>query len=136
SAVLGPSATNAEVYATASMSAFSNGNFGNVLRWTDGNNWYKAYIDGANLIIQKKVSGATTILASVPFTASAGTSYSIHFRVVGRTLTANVWASAGSEPGGWMATASDSSLSSGRSGLRILTKNNTATITSFQANAL
>ena len=118
------------------MSAFSNSNFGDVLRWTDGNNWYKAFIDGTSLIIQKKVSGATTILASVPFAASAGTSYSIHFRVVGTALTANVWASSGSEPGGWMAAVSDSSLSSGQCGLRILTQTNTATITAFQANAL
>ena len=98
SAVLGTTASNAEVYATGSLSAFSSSNFGDVLRWTDGNNWYKAYIDGTSLIIQKKVSGAATIIASVPFAATAGTSYTIHFRVVGTTLTANVWASSGSEP--------------------------------------
>ena len=136
SAVLGASASDAEVYATGSISAFSGSNFGDVLRWTDGNNWYKAYIDGSSLIIQKKVSGATTILASVPFAASAGTAYRIHFRVVGTTLTANVWAASGTEPSGWMASTSDSSLSSGQAGLRILTQTNKATITAFQANAL
>ena len=66
SAVLGPSATDAEVYARGSISSFSKSNFGDVLRWTNGNNWYKAYIDGANLIVQKKVNGVATILASVP----------------------------------------------------------------------
>src|SRR6266536_1894901 len=91
SGVLGPTAANAEVYATGSLSSFSNSNFGDVLRWTDGNNWYKAYLDGAHLIIQKKVAGTATTLASVPFTATAGSSYTIHFRVVGSTLTANVW---------------------------------------------
>jgi streptogramin lyase len=136
SAVLGSSASNAEAYATGSMSAFSGSNFGDVLRWTDGNNWYKAYIDGASLIIQKKVSGMATILQSVPFAATAGTSYTIHFRVVGSTLTANVWASSGSEPSGWMATASDSSLTSGRCGMRILTQGGTATLTSFRALSL
>jgi hypothetical protein len=118
------------------MSSFASANVGVVLRWTDGNNWYKGYIDGSHLLIQKKVSGTTTILASVPFTATAGTSYSIHFRVVGSTLTANVWASSGSEPSGWMVTASDSSLTSGYCGLRFLTQTGTATVTSFQAKSV
>src|SRR6266567_2004764 len=134
SAVLGPTASNAEVYATGSLSSFSNSNFGDVLRWTDGNNWYKAFVDGSSLIIQKRVAGTTTILASVPFTASAGVSYTIHFRVVGSTLTANVWAASASEPSGWMVTASDSALTSGYCGLRLLTQSGTATVTSFQAD--
>jgi streptogramin lyase len=134
SAVLGPQASNAEVYATGSISSFANSNFGDVLRWTDGNNWYKAYIDGANLIIQKKANGATTNLASVPFTATAGTAYTLHFRVVGSTLAANVWASSGTEPGGWMVTVSDSTLTSGYCGMRFLTQSGTATVTSFQAD--
>ena len=133
SAVLGPTATDAEVYATGSLSAFAGSNFGSVLRWTNGNNWYKAYIDGSNLIIQKKVNGAATILTSVPFAATAGVSYTIHFRVVGSTLTANVWVSSGSEPSGWMATANDTSLTSGYCGLRTLTQAGTLTVTSFLA---
>ncbi len=136
SAVLGPMASNAEVYATGSMSSFANSNFGDVLRWADGNNWYKAYIDGKSLFIQKKVNGVTTILASVPFTATAGTSYTIHFRVVGSTLTANVWASSGPEPGGWMVMASDSTLTSGYRGMRFLTQGGTAAVTSFLAKSL
>ena len=136
SAVLGPSATNAEVYASGSLSAFINSNFGDVLRWTNGNNWYKAFIDGTSLIIQKKVNGVTTILASVAFKATAGTSYTIHFRVVGSTLTANVWATSGSEPSGWMVTATDGSLTSGFCGMRFLTQGGSATVTSFQAFSL
>jgi len=136
SAVLGASSSNAEVLATGSLSSFSSSNFGDVLRWTDGNNWYKGYIDGSNLIIQKKVSGTSTTLISMPFSATAGTSYTIHFRVVGSTLTANAWASSGSEPAGWMATASDSSLTSGFSGMRFLTQAGTATVTSFLAKSL
>src|SRR6266700_1771845 len=134
SAVLGPQATDAEVYATGSLSSFSNSNFGDVLRWTNGNNWYKVYINGSSLIIQKKVAGTATILASVPFTATAGSSYTIHFRVVGVTLTANAWATSGSEPSGWMVTASDSALTSGYCGMRFLTKSGTATVTSFLAD--
>src|SRR5260221_3096052 len=64
SAVLGPTAANAEVYATGSISSFRNSNFGDVLRLADGNNWDKAYIDSAHLIIQKKVAGATPILSN------------------------------------------------------------------------
>jgi hypothetical protein len=103
------------------------------LRWTDGNNWYKAYLDGSHLVIQKKVGGVTTILSSTPFTATAGVSYTIHFRAVGSTLTANVWASTGSESSGWMVSASDTSLTSGYCGLRFLTQSATLTVTSFLA---
>jgi len=133
SAVLGPAGSDEEVYATGSLSSFASSNFGDVLRWANGNNWYKAYIDGKNLVLQKKVAGTTTTLASVPFAASAGTAYSIHFRVVGSTLTANVWPASGSEPAGWMITASDSSLTTGYCGMRFLTQTGTATITAFQA---
>jgi hypothetical protein len=134
SAVLGPMASNAEVYATGSLSTFSNSNFGDVLRWTNGNNWYKGYINGSSLIIQKKVAGTTTTLASVPFAAAAGTLYSIHFRVMGSTLTANAWAASGLEPGGWMVTASDSTLTTGFCGMRFLTQSGVATVTSFMAD--
>jgi len=136
SAELGPQATDAEVYATASISSFVSTNFGDTLRWTNGNNWYKAFIDGSSLFIQKKVGGVSSILASVPFAATAGTSYTLHFRAVGSTLTANVWASSGSEPSGWMVTTSDSTLTAGYCGMRFLTQNGTATVTSFQAKSL
>jgi streptogramin lyase len=136
SAVLGATATNSEIYMNASISNFASNNFGGVLRWTDGNDWYKAYIDGNNLIIQKKVSGTSTTLQSVPFAAKAGTSYTIHFRVVGSTLTANVWPSSGTEPSGWMATATDTSLTSGYCGMRFLAQSSTIAVTSFLAQAL
>ena len=136
SAVLGPAVSNAEVVATGSLSSFSNANLGTVLRWADGNNWYKAFIDGANLVLQKKVAGSTTVLATAPFAAAAGTAYTIHFRAVGSTLTANVWPASGTEPSGWMVTATDTALTTGRCGLRFLTQAGTATITAFQANSV
>jgi streptogramin lyase len=136
SAVLGPAAADTEVYATASISSFASSNFGNVLRWRDGNNWYKAYTDGANLFIQKRVGGVTTMLASRPFTATAGTSYTIHFRAVGANLTANIWLASSSEPSTWMLTATDTTFASGFAGMRILTNAGTATVTSFQAKSL
>jgi len=133
-AVLGPVATNAEVIFMGSMSSFNNANLGAVLRWTDKNNWYKAYVNGSSLVMQKKVNGAYTTLKTVPFAVTAGTSYSIDFRVVGTTLSANAWLTGTPEPSGWMATVTDSSLASGNCGLRIqLQSGFSATITSFQA---
>ena len=137
SAVLGSTSANAEVVLTGSISTFASNNFGAVLRWTDGNNWYKAYIDGTSLIIQKKVSGSTTILAQQPFAASAATAYSIHFRVVGTTLSVNVWAAGTTEPSGWMATATDSTFTSGYAGLRMqVLGSSTLSISAFKATAL
>ncbi|HEX5303341.1 MAG TPA: hypothetical protein VFW50_40755 [Streptosporangiaceae bacterium] len=136
SAVLGPSASDAEVVATGSLSSFSSSNFGAVLRWADNNDWYKAFIDGTNLVVQKKVAGATTILATAPFPAAAGTAYTIRFRATGSTLTANAWPASGTEPSGWMVTTTDTALTTGRCGLRFLTQAGTATITAFQANSV
>ncbi|HZS77972.1 MAG TPA: hypothetical protein VFA41_15290 [Ktedonobacteraceae bacterium] len=135
-AVLGPVATNAQVLFSGSISSFNNTNFGAVLRWKDTNNWYKAYIDGTNLVIQKKVNGTTTTLITVPFKATAGTSYTLRFSVVGTTLSAKVWQTGTSEPANWMATVNDSSLSSGYCGLRMLAQNGAVVrFTSFLATA-
>jgi streptogramin lyase len=135
-AVLGPSATNAEVLFSGSLSSLSNTNFGAVLRWTDANNWYKAYIDGTSLQVQKKVAGSTTMLGTASFSAVAATSYSMRFRVVGTSLSAKVWATSGSEPSTWMVTATDSSLASGYCGLRMqMSSSAVLKITSFLATA-
>ena len=116
------------------MSSYTNSNLGAVLRWTDANNWYKAYINGTSLVVQKKVSGATTILGSVPFTATPGTSYMLRFRVVGTTLFARVWQTGTTEPATWMITVTDTALSSGFCGLRMLAQNGAiASYTSFLA---
>lgn len=136
SATLGPVATNAEVLFNGSMSSYSSNNLGSVLRWTNTNNWYKAYINGTSLVVQKKVSGSTTVLGMASFTATAGTSYTLRFRVVGTTLYAKVWKTGTIEPTSWMVTVTDTSFSSGYCGLRMLAQNGaTATYTSFQATA-
>jgi hypothetical protein len=133
SATLGPAATDAEVLFSGSMTSYSNSNLGSVLRWTSGNSWYKAYIAGSSLVVQKKVAGVTMTLRSVPFAASPGTSYTLRFRAVGTTLYAKVWPSASTEPGGWMITVADLSLASGYCGLRMLANGVTARYTSFEA---
>ena len=134
SAVLGPVASNAQVLFSSSLSSFNNTNIGAVLRWTDGNDWYKAYIDGSNLVVQKKVKGTTTVLGTAPFVATAGTSYTLRFSVIGSTLSARVWKTGTAEPANWMVTVTDSSLQSGYCGLRMLVQNGAvATYTSFIA---
>jgi hypothetical protein len=136
-AVLGASATDAEVVFSGSINSFSNANIGVVLRWKDANNWYKAYIDGKNLVIQSRINGTATTLKSVAFTATANTSYTIHFRAVGTTLTANVWKTGSSEPSGWMASATNSSLPTGQCGVRAqVSSGATMKITSFKAQTV
>jgi len=136
SAVLGPAASNAEAVFSGSVSSFNATNIGAVLRWTDDNNWYKAYIDGANLVIQKKVNGTITVLHQIPFAAQAGTAYTLRFNVVGSTLPAKVWQMGSPEPGAWMLTAADSTFQSGQCGLRMLVQHGaTAQFTSFTATA-
>jgi streptogramin lyase len=136
SAVLGPAAANADVQVTGSLSAFVNSNFGAVLRYGDTNNWYKAFIDGSSLFIQKKVAGGTTMVGSVPFAALPGASYTIEFRAIGSTLTAKVWPSSSAPPPNWMVSGVDTSLTTGFTGIRFLTQNGTATITNYQATSL
>ena len=136
SAILGPVAKNAEVVFTGSMSSYSDNNLGAVLRWTNGNNWYKAYITGASLVVQKRVNGATTILKSVSFTATRGTSYTLRFRVVGTTLYARAWQTGTTEPTNWLIMVTDTSFSSGFCGLRMQVASGvTASYTSFLATA-
>lgn len=136
SAVLGKSATDAQVVVSGSLSSYNNANLGAVLRWTDGNNWYKAYISGNTFYIQKKIAGNGTFLASAAFTAQVNTSYTLRFQVVGSTLSAKVWATGSAEPSAWTLTTTDSSLTAGYCGIRVLTQGGTATFTSFQATAL
>lgn len=136
-AILGASAANEQVFFTGSMSTFSGTNLGAVIRWKDTNNWYKAYIDGTNLVMQKKVNGTTTTITSLAFKATAGTNYSLRFQIVGSTLSAKVWPTASVEPSGWTVTGTDTALTSGYCGLRMQVASGiTATYTSFVAMSL
>jgi polyvinyl alcohol dehydrogenase (cytochrome) len=135
--VLGPPATNAEVLISGSLSSFGGNTLGAVLHWSASNNFYKAYINGSNLVILKMVNGVITRLASVTFNATAGASYMLLFSVSGSSLAASAWPSSGTQPGSWMVTASDGSLSSGSCGLLVYLANGvTAAITSFQATSV
>lgn len=134
-AILGPTATNAAVVFSGSITNFSNANVGAVLRWTDANNWYGASLDGAHLMLQKDVNGTVATLTSVAFAAKANTSYSLRFLVTGTTLKARVWATGSTEPTTWLLTSTDTALTAGRGGLTMLTQNATLTITAFKVLA-
>jgi hypothetical protein len=133
-AVLGPAVTDAQVYFTSSISSFTNNNLGAVLRWQDTNDWYKAYINGTQLVIQKRVKGVITTLAQQNFTAAPNTPYDLRFQAVGPTLSVKAWPASAAEPSAWTITTTDSSLTSGQCGLRIQVLSATsASITYFQA---
>jgi hypothetical protein len=105
---------------------------GAVLRWVDGNNWYKALIDGTRLQILVDINGTTTSLISKPFQARDGVSYSLRFRVVGANLFASAWQSNQPEPAAWMLTVSNTALTQGMGGIRMLVEDTTVVrVTSF-----
>lgn len=130
--VLGKPMTDSEVLFSGSINHFAAANMGALLRWTDGNNLYKVFIDGSHLTAIKKVNGAISNLQSVPFTAKDGISYSIRVRVVGTSIMVRAWQTGQAEPPGWMLIASDNALISGYDGLRLIAQTGiTISITSF-----
>jgi hypothetical protein len=130
--VLGKPVADSEVLFSGSISHFAAANMGALLRWTDVNNLYKVFIDGANLTAIKKVNGTISNLQSVPFAARDGVSYSMRVRVAGTSIMARVWQTGQAEPSSWMLIATDSALTSGYDGLRLIAQTGiTITITSF-----
>ena len=49
-----------------------------------------AVFDGSQLVVEKSVNSASTILGAAPFSATGGTSNALRFRAVGSTLYAKV----------------------------------------------
>ena len=138
-AIIGPRIGDAEAVCSGMVSLFHNGanNMGVVLRWADSNNWYKAYIDGNQLILLKRVAGMITVLQAVTFPAQAGKSYTLRFRAVGSMLTAKAWLTGQAEPALWLAMATDTALPSGFGGLRLLLQHNvTIQMTRFTEQAV
>jgi hypothetical protein len=136
-ATLGGLTSDAEVVFSGSLSDFDHSNLGAVLRWRDEHNWYKAYVNGTQLILLKDVAGTMIMLNAVPFTASAGTSYTLRFCVIGSQLLARVWPTGQIEPAIWMVAGTDENISSGFGGLRLLLQDGVdATITMFTESAV
>jgi hypothetical protein len=131
-AILGPSVTNAEILFTGKLSSFQQNNLGAVLRWQDDFDWYKAYIDGTQLLLVKDVAGMETLLNAVSFAASANTLYTLRFAIEGSQLFARAWLAGQTEPSTWMIQATDTSIVSGSGGLRLVVTNGAqAAITIF-----
>ncbi len=137
-AMLGPVVQNAEVVVTSSITSFTNSSsIGVLLHWVDANDWYKAGLTGSALVLQKKLNGMISTLGSVAFTATAGTSYTIRFRLVNSTLFVRAWVTGQSEPTNWQLTTTDNSFQTGSCGLRtILQSGAVQTVTSFQVTAV
>jgi len=136
-ATLGPRIMDVEIVFSGSLSRFQHANLGSVLRWTDVNNWYKAYIDGMHLILLKDVAGTMTTLNSVSFPAVPGTSYTLRFRIVGSQLLARAWPAGQAEPSMWMVQATDMTFTSGFGGLRLVVEDGAeATMTTFSESAV
>jgi len=94
----------------------------------------KAYFDGSQLVVEKRVNGISTVLGTAPFPATAGTSYTLRFRAVGSTLYAKIWQTGNTEPVNWTLTITDSSLISGFCGLSMhMLSGVTDSVTSFLA---
>ncbi len=125
-ALLGPASENVNLVVSGSVNLFGlNASFGVVLRWHDVNNWYKAQIDGTELVVLKRMNSVITRLEALRFTALSGKIYTLHFRAIGATLFASVWQSDQPEPAHWMIVVSDMSLISGQGGVRVVLQNNT-----------
>ncbi len=115
-ALLGLTGANVEVVATLTFAQFQGGDVGIVARWTDPNNWYKLGINANSLFLAKEVQGTQTILGSITFTPQFGTTYQVALLADGNTLAGAIWTS-GTTPV-WQIVVTDTSLSSGRLGLR------------------
>ena len=123
-AILGPVGSNVEVLASTSASHFGGiVNVGVVVRWTDSKNWYKALINGTQFVVLKRVKGVTTELSARPFTAQGNTLYTLRLQAIGAVVFAKVWPSAAPEPLGWMVNVTDTSLTTGQGGVRVLVQN-------------
>lgn len=132
-AIVGQSLTNAEIVLTGSISLFANTNMGAILRWENPTTFYKAYLDGQQLVLLKRTGNRQTILAKVAFPAIANTRYDLRFLAQGTMLAARAWPADAPEPKQWMVTAQDSAIQNGVGGVRaVIVPGATVTITSFE----
>lgn len=132
-ATVGQPLTNAEIVLTGSISLFANTNMGAILRWVNPTTFYKAYLDGQQLVLLKRTGNHQITLASVAFPATANTRYNLRFLAQGTMLAARAWPADTPEPKQWIITAQDSAIQSGVGGVRaVIVPGATVTITSFE----
>lgn len=94
-------------------------------RYQDANNWYAVVQNGQNLLLQKKVTGTVTTLATTPFATTAAFFW-LELDVSGTALSAYAWADGTARPGTALLTATDSTFSSGFYGLGATASTSTA----------
>jgi hypothetical protein len=136
-AILGAVAVNSEAVFSGSLNHYASSSMGALLRWTNANNLYKAFLGGGQLILLKKVAGVVTVLKTVPFPTKDGVSYTLRFRAVGQLLLAKVWPTAQVETQTWMLMMTDKDLQSGYDGIRLVAQaGTTATISAYTETAL
>ena len=136
-ATVGPIIVNSEVVFSGSLSNYASSSLGALLRWTDANNLYKAFLGGGQLILLKKVAGVVTVLRTVSFPTQDGVSYTIRFSAVGHLLLAKAWPTSQAEPQTWLLMMNDGDLQSGQDGIRLVVQSGTtATITAYRETAL
>lgn len=133
-AVLGPVVADADLTFSAALSSYSNGasSLGAVLRWSGPGDFYTLYLDGQDLVLAREMDSMSTPLQMIPFPARDGAAYTFRLRAVGTQLFAMVWPTGQPAPANWQIALTDSALSTGRAGIRVLVRHGTqATITSF-----
>jgi len=133
-AILGPAETNVEVSFSAALSSYGPSRLGAVLRWSDPNNFYIAYLDGQNLVVARAMGGMLTPLQHIPFIAQGGRPYTFRFRAFGSQLSVMVWPTGQPAPMDWQIVTADSALTSGHAGIRIFAQDDAeARVTTFTA---
>jgi hypothetical protein len=138
-ATIGPRVSDSDVVFSGAVSRYGPGtsNMGALLRWSDTKDWYKAYIDGAQLVLLKEVAGKITVLDNIAYPAQGGTAYTLRFRAVGPMLMAKVWPTGKAEPAAWMVSVTDTALTTGFGGVRVVILDGaTVYVTMFQEMAM
>ncbi len=92
-----------------SWSSTSDYTCGLMARYKDANNYYLFVFENGKLCVLKKVSGSITVLASVPYTWTLGTWYTMSVSLSGNTLKLSV--------NGTIVSTTDSALTAGKIGL-------------------
>lgn len=132
-ALLGPATANVEITFSAALSQYNGSLLGAVLRWSDANNFYALTLDGQKLALERVMDGMQIPLQSVSLPARANAPYTFRFRATGAQLFAMVWPTGQPAPAAWQLSASDSALTNGQAGLRMLVQNGAqARITAYK----
>ena len=93
---------------------------GLIVRYQDPSNFYLCGLTKNTLLIQRRLAGTDTVIASTAFTSTAGSSYAVSATAAGSSLTCKV-----TGPGGTTATTTvtDTSFAQGMIGIAAINSN-------------